>query len=290
MATLKNTTINDTGYLQVPVGTTAQRPGSPQGGMVRYNTSTDSLEWYSSVSSVWVSEPGGLGTLNNPAESAAAIAAVKSNATNGFYYIRQTGSVAYLTYCVFTTLSGVAIQGGPWTVPFVFNIPNSNFSTSAATSFAYYQGLCQSIGINTPGRGMESTRTTTEVYGAWLAAKRAIWEGYTNFVSGKSSGSGGVLTMPMLNANGEGGSSAQRLVYNSSLSTHLPPNYDGDACNSNQLFCGWWGSNDIASWATNNDTIPGPEDWGPTTPTTGSTNTTYGYTGFTPQAICCVYK
>jgi len=39
MATLKNTTINDTGFLQLPVGTTAQRPTAAT-GMVRWNSST----------------------------------------------------------------------------------------------------------------------------------------------------------------------------------------------------------------------------------------------------------
>lgn len=51
MATLKNTTINDTGFLQLPAGTTAQRP-SPATGMTRYNTSTNAIEVYNG--SVWI--------------------------------------------------------------------------------------------------------------------------------------------------------------------------------------------------------------------------------------------
>lgn len=39
MATLKNTIINDTGYLQIPAGSTAQRP-SGTAGMIRVNTNT----------------------------------------------------------------------------------------------------------------------------------------------------------------------------------------------------------------------------------------------------------
>ena len=39
MATLKNTTINDTGFLQLPAGTTAQRPTGST-GMIRVNTNT----------------------------------------------------------------------------------------------------------------------------------------------------------------------------------------------------------------------------------------------------------
>jgi hypothetical protein len=48
MATLKNTTINDTGHITLPAGTTAQRPASPTVGMVRYNTSLGFAEQYNS--------------------------------------------------------------------------------------------------------------------------------------------------------------------------------------------------------------------------------------------------
>jgi len=46
MATLKNTTIDDTGFLRLPVGTTAQRPGSPATGQLRYNTDENAIELY----------------------------------------------------------------------------------------------------------------------------------------------------------------------------------------------------------------------------------------------------
>jgi len=52
MATLKNTTIDDTGYLTFPVGTTAQRPASPVAGMVRFNTSLGYLECFNG--SIWI--------------------------------------------------------------------------------------------------------------------------------------------------------------------------------------------------------------------------------------------
>jgi hypothetical protein len=47
MAILKNTNINDTGYLRLPVGTTAQRPASPVAGDVRFNTTEGVMEIYS---------------------------------------------------------------------------------------------------------------------------------------------------------------------------------------------------------------------------------------------------
>lgn len=52
MATLKNTLVNDTGYLALPTGNTAQRPGSPANGYMRYNDSSSAIEYYASDS--WV--------------------------------------------------------------------------------------------------------------------------------------------------------------------------------------------------------------------------------------------
>lgn len=46
MAQLKNTTISDTGSLNLPAGTTAQRPASPVAGQIRYNTTISDTEYY----------------------------------------------------------------------------------------------------------------------------------------------------------------------------------------------------------------------------------------------------
>ena len=46
MADLKNTTIDDTGFLELPSGTTAQRPSNPQAGMIRWNTDVELAELY----------------------------------------------------------------------------------------------------------------------------------------------------------------------------------------------------------------------------------------------------
>lgn len=50
MATLKNTDINDTGFLQIPAGTTAQRPTPATQGDLRYNTDNDVFEFYDGTS------------------------------------------------------------------------------------------------------------------------------------------------------------------------------------------------------------------------------------------------
>jgi len=53
MAQLKNTTINDTGFLQLSSGTTAQRPAGAQQGQMRYNTTLGHVEWYDGTYAAW---------------------------------------------------------------------------------------------------------------------------------------------------------------------------------------------------------------------------------------------
>jgi len=54
MAILKNTTVDDTGFIKLPAGTTAQRPSSPQNGMIRFNTTLNYVEYYQGSTSSWV--------------------------------------------------------------------------------------------------------------------------------------------------------------------------------------------------------------------------------------------
>ena len=57
MSTLKNTTVNDTGYIQLPVGTTAQRPASPTAGQTRFNSTLRTVEWYTGSNNLWYYMP-----------------------------------------------------------------------------------------------------------------------------------------------------------------------------------------------------------------------------------------
>lgn len=49
--------MSGTGYLDIPAGTTAQRPGSPNSGMIRFNTSLSQYEGYNGTA--WASIGGG---------------------------------------------------------------------------------------------------------------------------------------------------------------------------------------------------------------------------------------
>lgn len=53
MADFNNTIIDDTEFIKIPSGTTAQRPATPQLGDFRYNTDESTFEVYDG--SGWVS-------------------------------------------------------------------------------------------------------------------------------------------------------------------------------------------------------------------------------------------
>jgi len=239
---------------------------------------------------------------SSPANPAATAQEIKdahtSTPDNDWYYIKQYGNTARLHYCVFKDYDGNDIAGGPWVVNWITGVPDTYFSSTGSTAMTQYVNLCKQIGIDKPGRGMESTRTTAEVYGAWLATKRAIWETDPHMFDGASasSGAGGVLIMPIMNINGQGGSSDHRTVYSSGNNTHIPPNENGDHCNANQLFCGWWGTNDYTSWATNNNAVPSPEDWDPGNGThTAAIGAKSSSTSFKPSfrdkmLVTCIFR
>ena len=64
MATLKNTVIDDTGTLQMPVGDTSQRPSTPVDGDCRYNTDLGHVEFY--YRGFWVDARTNTGGITGP--------------------------------------------------------------------------------------------------------------------------------------------------------------------------------------------------------------------------------
>jgi hypothetical protein len=93
MANLQSIVISDPGSLQLPAGTTAQRPASPQIGMTRFNTSLNHPEIYSSNGNRWrnlitgnLSADAGT-TSDSAASSADEILLANPAATDGIYWI-----------------------------------------------------------------------------------------------------------------------------------------------------------------------------------------------------------
>lgn len=119
---------SSTGYLDLPVGTTAQRPATPDSGNSRYNTTLAALEYY--TGSAWESSATAASTLTqfNASGSAPVFACrawVNFNGT-GTVAIRASGNVSSITD------NGV----GDYTV---------NFTTAMADVNYTMNGNCQTV-------------------------------------------------------------------------------------------------------------------------------------------------
>ena len=82
---------SSTGYFALPSGTTAQRPASPTGNMIRKNTTTGYVEYYDASSSSWI----GLGAFQ---------------ATGGTETTYSSGGVDYKVH-TFTTSGTLSVSG-----------------------------------------------------------------------------------------------------------------------------------------------------------------------------------
>lgn len=83
-----------TGALAISKGTTAQQPGSPTTGMMRYNTSTNQFEGYSGSSPAWKSIGGS--ALSNDTSTSSNLYPVFAGATSGTAENLYTSNANYL--------------------------------------------------------------------------------------------------------------------------------------------------------------------------------------------------
>ena len=82
---------SSTGYFALPSGTTAQRPASPTGNMIRKNTTTGYVEYYDTTTSSWI----GLGAFQ---------------ATGGTETTYSSGGLDYKVH-TFTTSGSLSVNG-----------------------------------------------------------------------------------------------------------------------------------------------------------------------------------
>ena len=102
MAQLKNTTISDTGFLQLPVGTTEQRP-TPAAGQMRFNPTLGRAEFYNATQAAWkptinqgIIATGGNSVYDVDVEGTTYRVHVFTNTGNSTFTVTQGGSVEYL--------------------------------------------------------------------------------------------------------------------------------------------------------------------------------------------------
>ena len=118
MAQLKSTQINDTGFLQLPAGTSAQRPASPANGQMRYNTTLGRVEWYDATYTAWL--PAGFvppiatgGTVTDITQDGVnyRVHLFTSVGTSTFT-VTRSGSVEYLIVAGGGSSGSTAVNGG----------------------------------------------------------------------------------------------------------------------------------------------------------------------------------
>ncbi len=120
-----NATVQGTGFMSMPVGTTAQRPETASNGAMRINSTTNYLEVY--YSGGWSNLiPVGLGkSYGNPAASATALYNAGIN-TNGNYWISINGTPTEV-YVDFT------LGGGPYVLVMVAASTGTTYDYDSVT-------------------------------------------------------------------------------------------------------------------------------------------------------------
>ena len=137
MATLASLTINDTGFLKLPVGTTAERPGSLASGMMRKNTVTGNTEVYNGTAwrQIFNNRNIVLGSTETlAARNSLEILAAYPNAPSGLYWIKPTGyATAQQIYC------DMDFQGGGWMMVSSNNARDSTIPGSTSRHAQQYE-------------------------------------------------------------------------------------------------------------------------------------------------------
>jgi hypothetical protein len=95
--------VNSTDSIQIPVGTTAQRPATGSAGMIRYNTNNNQFEYYSAGTSTWVGAQGAYTTITENSftgdNSTTVFTLSQNGTTNGTFVsvngVLQIPSTAY---------------------------------------------------------------------------------------------------------------------------------------------------------------------------------------------------
>jgi hypothetical protein len=130
-----DSTFSSTGALLISKGTTAQQPGSPSTGMLRYNTTTNSFEGYSGSSPAW--NPVGGVSLSNDTSTSSNIYPLFAAATSGAVSTIYTGNSSLLykpstgELTAVSHLSSSGLTGNSNTVAASYSLPSGYNAMSA---------------------------------------------------------------------------------------------------------------------------------------------------------------
>ena len=151
-----NLNLNRMSTYTIPVGTTGQRPASPQAGHLRFNTTEEYIEIYNGTDWVQVFESTGtsgvvIGTEINPVTNTQQIA--EAGLPTGLYWIQPTGQDKYQMYV------DMDRNGGAWMLA---------ATVRTNTCQAHMTNSAVSIS-GTTGPRLDNS-STTKMADAWLNA------------------------------------------------------------------------------------------------------------------------
>jgi hypothetical protein len=142
MATLTNTIIDDTGFIKLSSGTSAERPGSPTRGMLRYNTSLAVTEYYNGTS--WINATTGksltLGTTSASAARSIQELIDAGYTGKGSYFIDTPNGGIKEVYCDFDTQAENGTSGwvlvGSWATDYNWGVNSTSTASALGTTAA----------------------------------------------------------------------------------------------------------------------------------------------------------
>jgi hypothetical protein len=166
MATLKNTRINDAGFLQLLKGTETQRTVTPQQGMIRFNTDLGEIEWYNPNFNEWqeIRKPARIiatgGTVTDITQDGKQYR-VHTFTSDGTLEVTREGEVEYLT----VDLDGrFLLQGAKAAdADLLDGLDSTQFLRSdTSDTFTTLSGNSLDIGSTTYSSDTTSTTSTTQ--------------------------------------------------------------------------------------------------------------------------------
>lgn len=210
MATLKNVTINDTGFLQVASGTTAQRPAGAI-GMMRFNTDTSMMETYTAAG--WVSLNSGQIATGGTLTTNVGGYNIHTFTTNGTFTPTYSGVLDVLLVAA-GGAGAAGIGGGGGAGGLIFN---TGMAVTAGTAYPITVG--QTTGGPGPGHGPNGAQGTPSTAFGITAIGGGGGCGYYNYPFQGPGGSGG-------GGPGYGGGGGYRPVgYNGTSGQGFPGGY-----------------------------------------------------------------
>lgn len=139
-ATTLDAVVGDgTGAMIVPKGTTAQRPGSPVDGYIRYNTTVGALEQYVQAQSLWTN----VGELSPAVSSISGIINTDTNSTitiTGTNF--QSGAIV--------TIQGAGVSNSDRALTTTFVNPTTLTAATAAASVNYVGNASFNVKVTNP--------------------------------------------------------------------------------------------------------------------------------------------